>query len=413
MSTGRSNAKGPSRIARADPKWVFLLSTFLGAAATGIFFSSLNNFLADVYDLGADQRGLLETIRETPGMLLFLLMAPLSRVREGTVLTGALIIAAAGIIGTASLAPGVLWVTAWLFVWSVGAHMAMTLRESFCVALSDPGTRGRLFGLVRSLRSLGTIIGAACIWAGMGSMGLGYEQLYWVAAGLTVLSALTMVFLREPGHTGGGRKRFVLKKKYTLFYCLAVLFGVRKQIFLVFAPWVLIRIYDQDAPAMARLLFFSSLVGIFLKPCLGRLIDRFGERLVLMADSLLIMAICLCYGLAENNFPQAVILPCLFLCYVLDDSLFSLRSAHVTYLSKIVDHSDELMPSISTSYSIEHLVSMIAPLAAGYIWVRFGYPWVFFLSAAVGLLMLLTSSRIPPKAALTTPPAPSTAASPL
>ena len=380
-----------------DQKLIFLFSTFLGAAATGIFFSSLNNFLVDVYDMSADQRGVLETIREMPGMLLIVLLAPFSAVREGRILFGATLVIALGIVGVASLSPDVLRVTAWLFVWSVGAHMVMTIRESFCVALSEPETRGRLFGIVRSLRSLGTIVGAACIWVGMGTLGLGYEKLYWTAALLTLLSALIVLLIKEKRHTGTKRKRFVFKKKYSLFYLLAVLFGVRKQIFIVFGPWVLIRIFDQDAPAMARLILASSVVGLFLKPYLGKLIDTLGERTVLIGDSLMLLMICACYGLAETTLPQALILPCLFTCFILDDSLFSLRSAHVTYLSKIVESPDELTASISTSYSIEHVVSMIAPIIAGLIWVRFGYPWVFFMSAVVAGLMFLASSKLPRK----------------
>ena len=380
-----------------DQKLIFLLSTFLGAAATGIFFSSLNNFLVDVYDMSADQRGMLETIRELPGMLLIVLLAPFSAIKEGKILFGATLIIALGIVGAASLSPDVLRVTAWLFVWSVGAHMVMTIRESFCVALSEPETRGSLFGMVRSLRSLGTIAGTACIWIGMDILGLGYEKLYWFAALITLLSALVVLFIKEKRHTGTKRRRFVFRTKYSLFYLLAVLFGVRKQIFLVFGPWVLIRIFDQDAPDMARLLLVSSVVGLFLKPYLGKLIDILGERTVLISDSLALLIICACYGLAETTLPQPLVLPCLFTCFILDDCLFSLRSAHVTYLSKIVESADELTASISTSYSIEHVVSMIAPIIAGVIWVRFGYPWVFFMSAVVAGLMFLVSSKLPPK----------------
>lgn len=401
----KTDAKGvrtqPGRaLPRTRQVAVFLTATFLGAAATGIFFSSLNNFLADVYDLAPDERGLLETIREVPGMLLLLLLAPLVTLGERRILFGARLTVSLGIVGAAGLAPDVIWVTFWLFVWSVGAHVVMTLRESFCVAISDPGTMGRLFGLVRSLRSLGMILGAGCIWAGMGHLGMDYRELYWLAAGLTVLSAAAVYFLRDQGHTGLQRKRFVFKRKYRLFYVLAMLFGVRKQIFLVFGPWVLIRAFHQDAPAMARLFLVSSVVGIYLKPYLGRLIDRLGERVILMGDSLLLLLICACYGLAETLFPTALVLPCLFVCYILDDSFFFLRSAHTTYLSRIVDSGDELTASISTSYSLEHLVSMVAPLAAGAIWVHYGYPWVFFLCALVAGLMFLASSRIPSKAEL-------------
>ena len=375
---------------------IFLFSIFLNAIATGIFVTSLNNFLADVYNLSANQRGVIETIRETPGMLLFLILAPLSAIKEGGILIFSLLLSAVGMAGI-NLSSGVIQATAWLFIWSTGIHLVMTLRESFCLALSEPHTRGRLFGLMTSLRSLGSIIGAACIWVGMGHLGFGYKGLYWAAGALAALSASSVAFIKEGAHLNKPRKAFVIKRKYSLFYTLAVLFGVRKQIFLVFGPWVLIRIFNQDASAMARLMVISSAVGFFIKPYLGRLIDRYGERTVLMGDSMALILICACYGLAETHFPKALVLPSLFASFILDDCLFSLRLAHVTYLSKIADSTDELTTSISTSYSIEHLVSMAAPVLAGMIWVRFGYEWVFFVSAFVAILMFAASANLPRK----------------
>jgi len=345
--------------------------------------------------MDAGQRGLLETVREAPGMLLFLLLGLVGSIRERKILVGSTLMIAVGIAGTASLSPGLPSLAVWLFVWSTGAHIVMTLRESFCVALSEPDTRGRLFGLVTSLRSLGTIVGAFIVWQGMEVLDLDYEQLYWIAAALTLCSALVAGLLQDEGHTAHRRKSFVFQKKYLLFYSLALLFGVRKQIFLVFAPWVLIRVFQQDAPAMARLVLCSAAVGIVLKPLLGRLIDLLGERKVLMADSALLFCVCACYGLAERWLPIPFVLPALFACYILDDMLFSLRSAHVTYLSKIATSASEITASISASYSIEHVVSMVAPLFAGLLWMRFGYPWVFFMSGAVAVLMFFVSSRIP------------------
>ncbi len=375
----------------------FLLSTFLGAAATGIFFGSLNNFLSDIYNISASSRGFIETIRELPGALLILLLAPLSNIGERSILIAATCLIAVGIWGAATLAPGVIAVTFWLFVWSVGAHVVMTIRESFSVALSTPVTRGKIFGIVRSLRSFGTIVGAIIIWIGMDHFGFGYDELYYLAAVITLVSAVSVFFLKDQAHTAIHRKKFVFKKKYSLFYMLAILFGVRKQIFLVFGPWVLIRIYNQSAPQMAKLLIISSAVGIALKPILGRMIDKFGEKVVLSFDAISLMIICGFYGLANKILPAYLVIPSLYACYILDDSLFFLRSAHVTYLSKIVEGAEELTACISTSFSLEHVVSMMAPAIAGIIWVKYGYPWVFFICAIVALFMFITARLIPSK----------------
>ena len=375
-------------------KFKFFISTFAGACSTGIFFYSINNFLVDIYGVTADQRGVIEFFREMPGMLLFLFIAPFSGFRETRILAAALAVVAAGIMGCA-FSPDVFMVTLWLFVWSIGAHFAITLRESFCVALSSREDRGRIFGFVRSLRSLGTVVGASVIWAGMEYCHAGYRELYILAALSAMFAVAATLLMKDTAHTGLKRKAFLLKKRYSLFYLLAILFGVRKQLFLVFGPWILIKVFHQDAPQMAKLAIASALVGFFVKPWLGRAIDRFGERKTLMADATVLFCICTVYALAERVFPSAVVLPALFLCYILDDCLFSLRSAHVTYLSKIVESPDELTVSISTSYSIEHVVSMLAPPVAGVVWIMYGYPWVFGFAAMVAVAMFFVSSRLP------------------
>ncbi len=374
----------------------FFISTFAGAFSTGIFFYSINNFLVDVYGVTADQRGVIEFFREMPGMLLFLFLAPLSRFRETLILLAALVIVAVGITGCA-FSPDILHVTFWLFIWSVGAHFAIILRESFCVALSNENDRGRMFGFVRSLRSLGTVAGAGVIWIGMEYLDAGYRGLYILAAGMAILAAMASFFMRDSAHTGIRRRAFLIRKRYMLFYALALLFGVRKQLFLVFGPWILIKVFHQDAPQMAKLAILSAITGFFVKPWLGRAIDRFGERKTLMADAVLLFFICVVYAFAESMLPATIVLPVLFVCYIMDDSLFSLRSAHVTYLSKIVKSPDELTVSISTSYSIEHVVSMIAPPVAGVVWITYGYQWVFGAAAMTALFMFAVSSIIPEK----------------
>jgi MFS family permease len=206
---------------------------------------------------------------------------------------------------------------------------------------------------------------------------------------------MASLFMKDSAHTGIRRKSFLIKRKYSLFYILALLFGVRKQLFLVFGPWMLIRIFDQGAPEMARLAIVSAATGFFVKPWLGKCIDRFGERKTLMADASVLFLICLVYALAEKILPSSIALILLFVCYVIDDCLFSLRSAHVTYLSRIVDSPDELTVSISTSYSIEHVVSMLAPPVAGFVWITWGYSWVFAVAATVAIMMFAVSSMIP------------------
>ncbi len=379
---------------------IYLLAIVGATAASGIFFSTLNNFLADIYGLTAEDRGILEFFREMPGVLAILFLAAVAIVREKYIMVTAALLIAMAFFGLSFVPADYQAVVVLIFCWSIGAHLNLILVQSYGIALSPTHRRGRLFGLVGSVRSVGYILGTSLVWIGMGHMGLGYDTVYRAAAFCAGISALGFGLLQQRGHTARRRRRLVFKRRYMLFYFLAVLFGVRKQIFLVFAPWVLVRIFDRSASQIAFLLFLAAVIGIIGKPLLGHAIDRFGERRVLATDAIVLIFVCAGYGLIPHLMPLALAIPLLYALYIVDEMLFSLRSAHTTYLSKIVHDDNELTSTISMSYAIEHVVSMTGPIAAGIIWMRFGFSWVFAICAVVAVVMLITALRIPTKAEL-------------
>jgi len=145
------------------------------------------------------------------------------------------------------------------------------------------------------------------------------------------------------------------------------------------------------------LMMISAFVGIFTRPFLGRLIDIFGERRILMADATMLFFICLSYGFVPHYVSAVLAVPALYLLFIVDDTLFSLRNAHTTYMAKISHSHDELTTTISVSYAIEHIVSMSGPIVAGIIWVKFGFSYVFVICAFAAVGMFAVASRIPSK----------------
>lgn len=376
---------------------LYLVAIVMGAAASGIFFSTINNFLFEVYHIDAEGRGLLEFFRELPGVLTILFLAAVAIVREKYIMVAAALLIAAAFLGLGTIPSRYAAAVLLIFLWSIGAHLNLVLIQSYGVALAPAQKRGKLFGAVGGMRGVGYILGTGTVWIGMGYAHFGFSRVFQAAALFTAIAAGCFALLHQQGHTARRRRRLVFKRRYGLFYTLAVLFGVRKQIFLVFAPWVLVRLFGLETSQIALLLFVTAAVGIVGKPLLGLAIDRFGERRVLAADALVLIVICAGYGLAPHLFARAIALPLLFVFYAIDDLLFSLRSAHTTYLSKIVHSENELTTTISMSYAIEHVVSMTGPIVAGIIWVTYGFSWVFAISAGVALLMLSAALRIPPK----------------
>ena len=222
---------------------ILLFSMMMAAAASGIFFGTLNNYLFEVYDINAESRGVLEIFREMPGVLAIFILALISRIREKYIMVAAALLISISVFGLSKMPAHYYDVVALIFIWSVGAHLNLVLHSSYALALSSANNHGKLFGIVGSAKGFGFIIGTSLVWIGMGHFQLGYRDVYLYACAFSLMACIGYMFLRPKEHTANKRKKLVFRKKYTVFYILAVLFGVRKQIFLVFAPWLLVKVF--------------------------------------------------------------------------------------------------------------------------------------------------------------------------
>jgi len=244
-----------------------------------------------------------------------------------------------------------------------------------------------------------SVIGCALVWLLLRQLRADYSVLF-VLGGLAALAAAAVFStLRLPGaHLK--RPRLIVRREYGLYYVLALLFGARKQIFLTFGPWVLIKVFHQPAYLFAQLWIVAALLGVLFQPALGRAIDRFGERAVLIVDSLVIFGICMGYGYGHRLPDPRLGLGLLCACLVLDQLFFGVDMARDTYLAKIARRPEDVAPSLSLGVSINHAVSMSLPALGGWAWARYGHPVVFLGAAGVAVLMLVFSAliRVPARA---------------
>jgi MFS family permease len=156
---------------------------------------------------------------------------------------------------------------------------------------------------------------------------------------------------------------------------------------------VLVKVFGEPAPTIAKLWIVASAIGILFQPQLGKLIDRLGERTILMADALLLIAVCLGYGFARE-LPLARPVHLVYLCYVLDHVLFAAGMARATYLDKIAESRADVHASLSLGVTIDHAVSMSVPALGGLLWVVYGFPYVFLGAAGIALLNLVAASFV-------------------
>jgi predicted MFS family arabinose efflux permease len=175
---------------------------------------------------------------------------------------------------------------------------------------------------------------------------------------------------------------------------LAVISGARNQIFLTFAPWVLIKVFDVKPQMFAILGMVVALVSIATRKLIGKLIDTRGERFVLTMEAVLLFAICLGYAYSDRLFSTAVAAAIIAGCYIIDNSMAAVEMARSTYLRKIAVDLSDVTPTLSTGVSLQHIASMVIPVFGGLLWAAIGYQAVFIAAAVIAFLNLVLSMRI-------------------
>jgi predicted MFS family arabinose efflux permease len=212
-------------------------------------------------------------------------------------------------------------------------------------------------------------------------------DLFYVFGGLCAAIAGFFYFRLQLGHQDPPSRRLLYRREYHLFYAISALFGIRKQIFLVFGSWVLVDLHNVPVATIALLYFIASLLGVVLRPLLGDVIDWLGERKVLVTDEVMLLVVCLIYAFVDN-------IMVLYGAYILDHILFALRVARTTYLKKIAVEQSDITPTISLGITIDHTVAMTLPILSGFLWENYGHQWVFILAGAIALVGMVVCMQI-------------------
>lgn len=378
---------------RRDIRRVLLATLWFGAAS-GIFQSTLNNYLADIHGFDAAARGWLEFPRELPGFLMiFIAGALLLRLRETQMAALAMILTGLGALGLAYLAGGPVLLIAWITIWSLGDHIIFTVEGPIGLKLARQGGEGHRLGQLGGARNLGVILGVAAVYLLARTAGDRYDLFYLLAAGAALAAGLLYRGLRA-GAGDPPSRRLVVRRRYGLFYAISALFGIRKQIFMVFGTWVLVALHGVPVATIAMLYFIAATLGVVMRPLLGDVIDWLGERTVLAADELLLVLVCLVYGFAGDLLPAPHALRALYAAYVLDSVLFALRVARTTYLRKIALDPADITPTLSLGLTIDHAVAMTLPVLSGHVWTAWGHRWVFVIAAAIAMVGFFVCLRI-------------------
>jgi predicted MFS family arabinose efflux permease len=390
VDTGQNLRTAQPRNLRRELTLFLVVAAALGMTS-GIFETTFNNFLNDTFSIGAEARGRLEFPRELPGFLVTAVGGALfflSEVRLGAL--SALGIAV-GLAGLAFVDDHYRAMIVFMFIWSAGSHLMMPVTGTIALSLAKRNNRAAMMGRIGAVAMGATIIGSGIVWTGLQYLHLSYRAMFLIAMCGAIVAAAFVGRLRPLPRPPGARPKLVMKRRYSLFYLLCAFAGARKQIFITFGPWVLIKVFHEPAPTIAKLWIVASAIGIFAQPQLGKLIDRVGERAVLMADGLILIGVCLGYGFAEQ-LPLAHPVKLVYACYLLDNLLFATSMARSTYLDKIAEKQEDVHASLSLGVTLDHAVSMSIPALAGRLWESQGYPYVFLAAAVIAMMSCTAAS---------------------
>jgi hypothetical protein len=83
-----------------------------------------------------------------------------------------------------------------------------------------------------------------------------------------------------------------------------------------------------------------------------------------------------------------------FACFVVDQLLMSVGMARATYLQKIAVKPEDVAQTLTMGVTIDHAFSIAVALSGGFIWVKWGYQYVFLLGAFIAVINTFSALRI-------------------
>ena len=365
-----------------------LLSILITGLGYGLYKGVLDNFLAEVVQMGEMDRGVTEFFRELPGILLVFILAAFYMLSAETMYKAGAVIMLAGLGMHAALPPTKVLATLAICTYSLGEHIQLGMKSSLTMSYAKGGRGGAALGIQSSVSQIGTLAGYLAVVVAFSAFAQSqpYTLFFAMAAALAGVSAIYALRVSGRSQADAAKRRFYFHKKYTKYYMLEMFYGARKQVFITFGPYVLILFYGANAATISLLFAISAVTCFFASPIVGRIIDRVGYKVVMVTDTLILVIVCLCYGFAHHFLPMNVAFIVCCVNYVLDAVISLASMASNLYVQDLADNQEEVKATISTGVSINHAITIFIALFGGWIWQTLGIETLFIASAILGLL---------------------------
>lgn len=359
---------------------VLTIASSVGLQAWLILF---NNFAVEVAGLQGNHVGMIQSVREIPGFLALLAIFVMIFIKEHRLSALSILLLGLGLAATGIFPsyPGLLLTT---LIASFGFHYFETTNQSLTLQYFDKHTSPWVFGKLRSLSAAANIGIGVFIY--LFASILDFTQIYLVI-GVMIIAAGLWGFLKDPADRNivPQHKKMIFRKKYWLFYFLTFMGGARRQIFMAFAVFLLVKKFQFSVQEVTALFVINNLINYFLSPIIGKAIIRFGERKVLSLEYSSLIFIFLAYAAVESKTLVALL-------YILDHIFFNFSIAIRTYFQKIGDPRD-IASSMAVGFTINHLAAVFLPAIGGMLWM-IDYRIPFVAGACMSMISLIAVQQI-------------------
>ncbi|MBT7907132.1 MAG: MFS transporter [Marinovum sp.] len=367
---------------------------FVFAAAMPLSFAVwsalLNNFVIEVVEFDGSDIGLLHTVREIPGFFAVGVIAILLFMHEQILglVSLALLGVATAVTAWFPTMGGILTIT---MLSSIGFHYFETVNQSLQLQWFSKEEAPRQLGKLLAVGSGATLVAYGVIVIGWRSLDLSFNTVYLVSGGATVLIAVVCFFAYPKFDAPSVQvKKMILRRRYWLYYLLQFMAGARRQIFIVFAGFMMVERFGFEVHEVTSLFLLNLVINMFAAPVFGRAVGHFGERNALCFEYFGLVCVFLAYG-GIYYFGWGVVLASSL--YVIDHLFFSLALALKTYFQKIADPED-IAPTAAVAFTINHIAAVFLPVLLGYLWLV-SPGAVFLLAAGIASMSLLLACLIP------------------
>ena len=366
----------------------FFVSIVTFALSYGLYKGIIDNYLAEVAGMSEFDKGVSEFFRELPGLALIFVLAVLYEFSAEKIYRIGALIMLAGMTMQAVVPSAKVLVIMAIFIYSLGEHIQLGMRNTITLEYAKEGKSGVALGRQSAVYQMGMLAGYFVViglFFVLGSRQSLYRPIFLASAAIIFLGFLSSMRITGESKPDPSKRRFYFHKKYTKYYMLELFYGARKQIFFTFGPYVLVLFYGATAMDISILFAVSSICSYFASPAVGRIIDRFGYKIVMISDTLILVIVCFFYGFAHHIFPMHTAFLICCANYVLDSVISLASMASNVYVQDLADNTDEVRATISTGVSVNHFITILVALFGGWIWKTLGIETLFILSAILGL----------------------------